>query len=520
MNEAKPVASGAADLGPPERLHPLSLLASLGASLKGMWGMFAAGGYFAIQGHWAIAAAALAGFALISLAGAFIRWRKFAFRVGAREIRIDSGLFNRVHRSIPYDRIQDVTLEQGPVARVFGLARVRFETGASAGIGEDDAALAAVPLARATEIRELVRVSRGLGVAAAAAEADLEVDTPPVFAMDLRRVLLAGIFNFSLAVVGALVGASQTFGDVIGFDPFDDKFWDNLLAVDSPIAGFIRAHQVAAIAAGALVLVAIGLGTGVLRTLLRDYNFRLDKRETGLRRRRGLITLTDVTLPLKRVQAAVVASGPVRARFGWSELKLQSLAKEDDGKGDHVVAPLADDGEIATIMTAVGYREIASPAWRRISRAYVWALIVALSPLLLIAGLQVAVFGLLPATMNEALGGPGGEPMRPALLTSAALLAGLLLVVALRWLDWRRYGYALDGDRLLVRSGWWRRRLRILPLRNIQSLDYRQSFVGRWFGIASLHIGVAGGGLTSHGIKALPAETARALRRDLLSRFA
>ena len=513
MNEA------ALDLGPPERLHPLSLLASLSASLRGMWGLFAAGGYFAVQGRWATAAAMIGLFTAFSIGAAFIRWRKFAFRVGTREIQIDSGLFNRVHRSIPFDRIQDVTVEQGPVARIFGLARVSFETGATAATKDDDGSLAAIPLARAGEIHDLVRASRGLGPSAEIAVAE-EVESEPVFAMDLRRLLLAGVFNFSLAVVGALVGASQTMGDVIGFDPFDQAFWGTILARDTPIAAYVRAHQLAVVILGALTLIAIGLGTGIVRTVLRDYGFRLDRRETGLRRRRGLITLTDVTLPLKRVQAAVIATGPVRARFGWSEIKLQSLAQDEGGKGDHVVAPLADAGEVNAVLAAVAYPEIGRPAWRRISLSYVWTLAVGLSPLILIAALQVAVFALLPSMMDEALGGPAGESMTPALITSAVIFGVLLLAIGLRWLDWRRYGYALDGDRLLVRSGWWRRRLRILPLKNIQSLDYRQSFVGRWFGIASLTIGVAGGGLASHGVKALPAETARQLRGLLLARYA
>src|SRR5690606_15706409 len=117
---------------------------------------------------------------------------KFSYRVGAREIRIDSGLLNRTHRSIPFDRVQDVTIEQGPLARALGLARVQFETGGSAGSGEDDGSLAAVSLLRAAEIRDLVRASRGLAAASTAAVQPTMEDAS-IFAMDLRRVLLAGV---------------------------------------------------------------------------------------------------------------------------------------------------------------------------------------------------------------------------------------------------------------------------------------------------------------------------------------
>lgn len=485
-----------AALGPPERLHPLSLLASLRASLRGMWGMFAAGGYFAVQGYWTLLVTMFGLFAVFSVGAALLRWSKFSFRVGSREIRIDSGLLNRTHRSIPFDRIQDVTIEQGPLARALGLARVRFETGGSAGSKEDDGSLAAITVARAGEIRDLVRAGRGL--APAAAQVDAAVESEPVFAMDLQRVLLEGMFNFSLAVIGGLIGLTQTMGDAIGFDPFEDEFWEGLVAAGSPLGDFIRQNALFTAIAGAVVLILIGLGTGVLRTLLRDYGFRLDQVATGLRRRRGLFTITDVTLPAKRTQAVVVASGPVRDRFGWSELKLQSLAKEEGGKGDHVVAPLAQEEEIAAVLESLSWPPPGEPAWQRVSDAYFFAFLAALLPLFLVAAL------LLVFTRLEGL----------------LVAAGLLAVIATRWLAWRRYAFAFDGDRLLVRSGWWRRRLKILPARNIQSVDYLQFFINRWFGVANLTIGVAGGGLAGHGIKALPAKTARSLRDQLLSRFA
>ena len=78
----------------------------------------------------------------------------------------------------------------------------------------------------------------------------------------------------------------------------------------------------------------------------------------------------------------------------------------------------------------------------------------------------------------------------------------------------------MDGDRLLIRSGWWRRRVLVLPIRRIQSLDLTQNFVSRWFGTMSLAFGVAGGsGYSSHEIPALREEKARDLRDQLLSRL-
>ena len=327
---------------------------------------------------------------LVIAVSTFIYWRRFEFRVGADEIRIDSGIFSRTHRSIPFDRIQDVDITQGLLARILGLAQVKFETGGAAAAGADEGVLAAIPLERAQQLRLQVR-----GRHSARPEAEPEVADaarPPVYAMDLRRLVLAGTFNFSLAVLAGLFGLTQTLGDVAGFDPFTRGFWRSMLRAGDPIADFLLAHRIATAIAGAAVLVLVGLATGITRTVIRDFGFRLDRVEAGLRRRRGLLTRTDVTLPVKRAQAALVVTGPVRDAFGWRELKLQSLARDEGKSGDHLLAPLAGDEEIAEILGEIGWRPPAGAGpWQRVSPAYVWTFVIGMSPLLLLAAVQAAI---------------------------------------------------------------------------------------------------------------------------------
>lgn len=503
------MVEGAVDdqaVGAAERLHPLFLLTGLGASLRAGAGGYAVIAYMFFSGG--AARAILATIALLAflIVGTFIYWRRFEFRVGNDEIRIDSGIFSRTHRSIPFDRIQDVDITQGPLARILGLAQVKFETGGSA--GADEGVLAAIPLERAEQLRLQVRGHRSAPVDADAP--GVEAERSPIYAMDVRRLILAGTFNFSLAVLAGLFGLTQTMGNVLGFDPFTRTFWLSILSVGDPIADFLLAHRVATAIAGTMLLVLIGLATGIARTVIREFGFRLDRVEAGLRRRRGLLTRTDVTLPVKRAQAALILTGPVRDAFGLRELKLQSLARDEAGKGDHVLAPLADDDEIASIISEIGWRwppELR--IWTRVSPAYVWAFVIALSPLLLLAVAQAAVAGLVTSGMAVGL-----APLLVPALLAIAVLGGAILT---RWLAWRRTSYALDGERLLVRRGWWRRRLLLLPLERLQSIDIKDNVIGRRLGISTLVFGVAGGSsVSAHSIPAVPSETARKLRDQLL----
>lgn len=494
----------ASDWCEPQRLHRAYFVTGLGQAAKGSFGLIAAGAYFGISGRWWLLGVMTVLYVAVTVLTLWLRWVRFSYRVTDDDIVIESGLISTQHRAIPFERIQDVNIEQGPIARLIGVARLKLETGAAAGGDGEEGVLETVSLARANALRDLIRSHRatgGIRLAAGDEPRDaLDHFERPIFAMAPRRVVEAGLYNFSLAIFAVLGGLLQQGGDLLGFNPFKRAFWNSLVDSGSPLADYLLTHRWVSALAGAVTLVVVGLATGVIRTLLRDYNFRLTRTETGLRRQRGLLTLTDVIIPVRRVQAAIIGTGPVRVRAGWHSLKLQSLARDDAKQGDHEVAPFAQLDEIAPILAEVG---MALPAddtvWQRIASAYAieYALWLALP---LVGTLIVAAFGI-----------------APALFGSAAL--GIAIVG--RTFAWRRYRYGYDGERILIRRGFWRQRTIILPIANIQSADIAHNFVTRAFGVASLTFGVAGGsGFSLHQIAALPMATAYALRSDLLQRAA
>ena len=494
MSEAAALTTSRDPLGPPQRLHPLYLLTGLGQAFRGAWGLLAAGAVLATQGRWSLLFALGVAFTVFSVGSLLLRWLKLEYRVGAHELRIDSGWLSRTSRAIPFDRVTDVDLEQGPLHRLFGLARVKLETGGSAGGKEEEGVLHTISLDRAEALREHIRARHGLAGSRAtdAAEAN---ERPPLYAIDNRRLFIAGIFNFSLAVIAGLFGVTQTMGDAFGFDPFERTFWVGLMAQSGPLREMVIAHQFIAAIAGSLVLLVLGVGTGLIQTVLREYGFRLDRTETGFRRRRGLLTLTDVSIPSKRVQAMILASGPVRRHFGWWQLKLQSLA-QDGGKGDHVVAPLAREEEAADIARSLRWQ--LSPrgnSSQAVSRAFFTSFI----------GILV------PAAMLTVVALPFVGPI------GLLWLAGAGLAIGIRWFDWKHTRFAASKDALFIQTGWWRHRRSMIPTRKIQSVDISESWWSRMFGICTLRLGVAGGsGFSDHHVPALTRLHAESLRAELL----
>ena len=486
-----------ADPGRGERLHPLYLLTGLGKVVKGAWGILAGGAYLAVQDKLGLALLLFGGFILLSTASLFIRWLTFEFRLEDDQLRIEQGLLNRSSRTIPFDRVTDVDIEQGPIHRIFGLARVKMETGASAAAKDAEGQLDAITLERAQAIREYVRARRvGASPTPAAIAHEPQETSPPLFAMDSRRVAIAGIFNFSLAVIAALFGASQTMGDVIGFDPFSRSFWLNLFASTGPLRDYILAHQIFAAIGGTIVLLVIGVVAGLVRTVLREHGFRLDRTRTGFRRRRGLLTLTDVTIPEHRVQATILATGPIKRAFGWVTLKFQSLAT--DGKqGSHVVAPLATSDEAEEIQHSLT-RPIApgERCWRPLPFGH------------FVSGAAITIGAGIIALAAAAL-------LSPLALIAAA---GLGIATLVNWLEWRRSRYALDAEHLFLERGWWRQRRAIVPVWRIQSIDLTENFWTRAFGFVRMQFGVAGGTmLSAFAIDGLARADAEMLRERLIA---
>ena len=112
----------------PERLHPLFLLTGIGRGLRGLTGAYALVAYLAVSGKLWLGLTIAAGLLVFSIISVIIYWRRFEFRVGQDDIRIDSGVFSRTHRSIPFDRILVVDFSQGAIALVLGVAMVTFDS--------------------------------------------------------------------------------------------------------------------------------------------------------------------------------------------------------------------------------------------------------------------------------------------------------------------------------------------------------------------------------------------------------
>lgn len=444
-----------------------------------------------------IVAAAIA--AMIGLQ--WLSWLRFTYTVGADDIRVEQGILGREARSVPYERIQDASIEQKLLPRLFGLAEVKFETGSG---GSDEIVLAYVSVAEAERLRKLVRERREDAVLLGTAEEpdpDREEEGGQVlFAMNERRVLTFGLFEFSLVIFAVLLGAAQQFDFLL---PFDIWEWDNWAAMFAGQREWIehsgRTVQAIALVGGLLGVIALGIVTGVARTFAREYGFLLERTARGFRRRRGLFNRSDVTLPVHRVQAARVGTRLIRRCFGWHSLKFDSLARDSAGSSSHSVAPFAQLQDIRPLLRAAGIEPPTDDlAWRR-PMPDPWIVdATILAGIILAAGAGFSLFR---------------ESSLPFAL--ALIAAGLVLLGSM--LSWSRHRHADAQGQLFVRTGIAAPQLAIAPQVKLQTVEIVQGPIARRRGYATINFGLAGGTLAIAG---LPLAEARALRSEVVGRIA
>lgn len=418
----------------------------------------------------------LAGFLLFAgLIGAimvginWLAWSRFRYGVGERDIVIEKGILNRTRRSIPFDRVQDVDIERRLLQRIFGLAKVKIETG---GAGHDEGLIDSVTVAEADRLRAAVRAGKGRAVAV---EADPAAEPAPdaagnlLFVMSPGRVLTHGLFNFSLVYIAGLFALLQTFQNVLPFDVYDPARWAGLLGSHLP-----ERLTVSAILAVLFLALILGVIAGVATTLSREYGFRLTDEGKRMRRERGLLTHTEVVLGKKRIQVALIQTGPVRSLFGWFGLFFQSLGAGSDGSGRQSAAPFAREGELDPILAAAGGFRRPEAVLERVSNRHILR---ASLPLLLPAA------GILAAASWE-----------PRAIWLLALLPFFAVSAAVQR---RFHRYALSDGLLFIQRGVWRRRLWIVPVERVQALGLSRTKPQRWLDLATLTVDTAGAPATS-----------------------
>ncbi|MPZ61314.1 MAG: PH domain-containing protein [Propionibacteriales bacterium] len=241
----------------------------------------------------------------------FCAWWFTRFRIEPEEVRIDSGVFVRRSRRISLERLQAVDVVQPFLARIFGMAELRFEV---AGGSESEAPLAFLRLDDAHRLRAVIlELGEELPHAAVpyprppvSAEPGGEAPAPPRFDTAEAEGRVAPVEREILAVrpqwlvVGTLLSTELIVSALLMVV---------FLAAVGVLAYLIEDAEIAVFLPGGLAIgftTILGAGTALARHLVNQWGFVLSETAGGWRLRRGLFDLRTQTVLLDRIQGFVV----------------------------------------------------------------------------------------------------------------------------------------------------------------------------------------------------------------------
>jgi putative membrane protein len=495
-------SEAAAALADGRRLHPLSLgFSAVTIARKMVWPALV-GGFGLGDGEIArMLPIFIAALAVPALIGATLEYVLYRWRLTGDELLLRSGVLSRRNRVIPLARVQNVEVRQNVMHRVFGVAELRVET---AGAGaEAEAVLSVLGLAEAQAARVRLLAHRRAS-AAIAVSADGEADAierpavPPLAQLSTGDVLLAGATANEAGVIAAALAGLLQFADDLPL-PFFEQVGDAVMG---------RAAESWLVFGIGLVILFLLLGwmISIAGAVVRYHGFTLSVEGGEMRKRYGLLTVHEASVPLERVQAIRVEESLPRRLLGLASLSIETAGGTPGQRGGaEAFVPIARRAEVGRLVRGIfGDADADTP----------------LRPVHPRARMRLAIrYSVLLLLVWAPFWGARWLDVQPL---AGRLAPWLAVLLPLPWLAaglaYRGRGWALPPGYVMARSGVMTRVTWIVPDRKLQTLHLRATPFQRRRGLATVVVDTAAGGRQA-AIIDLGEPTARRLLEELTDRI-
>src|SRR6478735_5925521 len=248
---------------------------------------------------------------LLTVLGYVLSWYFTRYQVAGGYVRVNTGFLFKQQRQARLDRVQAIDVVQPLLARIFGLAELRFEVA--------DAGQSAVRLAylRADEARQLratilARASGAAGGTPVREPGDPESGELEAAAVEAPEQAVLTVPPPRL--VGSLLLSEQSVVILAG-------------GIASVLLSAVTENRNFTVF---LIPAAIGLAAAYWSSFNKGYNFTAAVSPDGLRLRYGLLDTRAQTVPPGRIQALKVSQPPLWRILGWYRIQVNVA-----GYGEH-----------------------------------------------------------------------------------------------------------------------------------------------------------------------------------------
>jgi putative membrane protein len=421
---------------------------------------------------------------LVVIIGLFwMSWRMHTFRVTGEVVEVRSGVLFRSHRKARLDRIQGINISRSLFARIFGAAKLEISAAGS----DANVQLAYLSSANADGLRAEI-LARASGIRAReAADAVAAAEGAAAAAPDAERANLAEVARQRLAEFAApeldpnlappQSVVTMHVGRLIGSTALGAGTMIFVVAIAAVLVALSVTGAGVFVFLG-LIPMLFGLGSFLVNRVVKSLRYSIAATPDGVRVGFGLLSTTNETIPPGRIHAVEITQELLWRPFDWWTVRV-NLASHSSAKGAA--------GQQSTTILPVG------------SRAEVLNVLELVLPSLVTDETRLLIeSGLAPARADD---GFTTSPRRGALL---------------RWFSWRRNGFLLHPDAVVLRRGAVWRSLTVVPTARTQSVAAHQGPLERLLRLGQVRLHTVAGPVVAR-VGALDVRDASALFRDAAS---
>ncbi|PNI08315.1 hypothetical protein CXX84_12385 [Arthrobacter sp. AFG7.2] len=266
---------------------------------------------------------------LVSVLGFILTWYFTKYQVSGGYVRVNSGFLFRQQRQARLDRVQAIDIVQPLLARIFGLAELRFEV---ADAGESAVRLAYLKIDDARQLRATI-LARAAGVTTGP-------DRPGEPAPEAPEYQVLSVPPSRL--VGSLLLSEQSLFVLVG-------------GIASVVLSAVTDNQAFYFY---LIPAVLGLAASYWGLFNKGYNFTAAISPDGIRLRYGLLDTQAQTLPPGRIQAVKISQPPLWRPLGWYRIQVNVagygiVENAGEGSARTTLLPVGTLGDVMSMLALV-----------------------------------------------------------------------------------------------------------------------------------------------------------------------
>ena len=494
------------------RVSPLAIIYFFA---KAVWGLgnsllyilpVAAINFSSVKENWFIALIAIACILTLMLFSSIVNYWFYHYKFAEDRVEIKQGVFKKSHLDIPFKKIQNVKIIQPFYYRFKQYSFIELDT---AGSAQQEAKIVALPLVLAQKFKQLILQIKQAPIQQDTATHASEQNTETEVLLNERSVkdlIIHGISNNRVWIILGFLAPfynriSETIGEVLDSMGFDLIAY---LDYQSQSIGLFLLHVFSLVMLVMLIIVSFS----VIGSIFVFYKYRLSRQGERYIRRSGLFTKHEISMRLSRIQIAVQQQDWLDVLINRTNLRFEQNSSGSNSNSQTagvshasklIVPSVTPLESIALIQDVFDVKRFTDIKFVAISKRYM---------------LRLVVVFLIPLIALMTFAALASKTSFYGWLVVGALS---LLLGALVYIRWWRWGYYFDKSHIYIRKGLLGVNYCVFPIGKTQQVAFKQSVFMRRHKLSSVRYVLASG---AYSIPFIPERLALKQASDALFQVA